>query len=49
MRRSTPSVYDALRDPLVVEVGDLLSQVEVLEQRRTTVTDLERVVGGRQA
>ena len=43
----SPSMYDALGDPLVVEVSDLLAQVEVLEQARTSIADLERVVGRR--
>ena len=38
-------VHDPLRDPLVVEVGDLLAQVEVLQQRRAALAGLQRVVG----
>ena len=34
-------VDDALGDALVVEVGDLLAEVEVLEQRRAAVARLE--------
>ena len=44
VRPGTPRVHDALRDPLVVEVHDLLAQVEVLEQDRAARTRLERVV-----
>jgi len=36
---------DALRNALVVEVGDLLAKVEVLQQRGPSIPDLERVVG----
>ena len=41
-------MHDPLRDALVVEVGDLLPEVEVLQQRRSAVAGLERVVGVRQ-
>ena len=34
MRAGAARVHDALGDALVVEVGDLLAQDEVLEQRR---------------
>ena len=37
-------VHDPLRDPLVVEVEDLVAQREVLEQGRPAVADLERVL-----
>ena len=37
-------VDDAFRDPLVVEVRDLLAQHEVLEQRRPAQTRLERAL-----
>ena len=42
-------VHDALGDPLVVEVEDLLAEVEVLQQRRAAGAVAERVlvVGGR--
>ena len=45
VRRCAAGVHDALRDALVVEVRDLLPQVEVLEQCRSPVACLERVVG----
>ena len=47
MRRRATRVDDPLRDPLVVEVRDLLAQDEVLEQRRPAETGLQRrlVVG----
>ncbi len=35
----------SFRNPFVVEVGDLLAQVEVLEQRRPSIAGLERVIG----
>ena len=38
-------VHDPLRDPLVVEVGDLLAQVVVLQQGRAALAGLQRVVG----
>lgn len=44
MSRRTTGVDDALRDPLVVEVRDLLPQVMVLQQHRPTGTRLQRVV-----
>ena len=34
MRAGAAGVHHALRDPLVVEVHDLLAQVEVLQQDR---------------
>jgi hypothetical protein len=44
-------VHDALGDPLVVEVEDLLAEVEVLERRRAPIADPQRVlvVGDRYA
>ena len=38
-------MYDALRDALVVEVGDLLPQVKILQQRRTACAGLQGVIG----
>ena len=37
-------MHDALGDPLVIEVRDLLEQVEVLEQGRPARADLQRVL-----
>ena len=37
-------MHRSLRDPFVVEVSDLLSEMKVLEQRRTTRTGLQGVV-----
>ena len=37
-------VDDPLRDALVVEVGDLLPEVEVLDQRRAALAGLERML-----
>ena len=45
MRGRTAGVDDALGDPLVVEVRDLLPQVVVLQQRRTPPARPQRVVG----
>ena len=45
VRRGAAGVNDPLGDALVVEVGDLLAQVEVLEQRRPAIAGLERMVG----
>ena len=44
-------VHDALRDPLAVEVADLLEEVVVLERRRAAAADgpLRLVVGHRVA
>ena len=51
VRARAARVHDALRDPLVVEVGDLLAQDEVLEQRRPARAEPQRVlvVGDRHA
>ncbi len=49
VRSCAPGVHDPLRDPLVVEVRDLLAQVVVLEERGPTLAGLERVVGVPQA
>ena len=45
VRRGAPGVHHPLGDPLVVEVGDLLPQVVVLEQHRPARPGLQRVVG----
>jgi hypothetical protein len=37
-------VHDALRDPLVIEVRDLLAEVEVLEERRAAFARPEAVL-----
>ena len=44
-------MHDALRDALVIEMGDLLAQDEILEQRRAARAALERIliVGDRDA
>jgi hypothetical protein len=44
MGRRPASVNDTLGDPLMVEVGDLLAEVEVLEQRRPSGSGFERVL-----
>ena len=49
VRGGTAGVHHALRDALVVEVGDLLPQVKVLQQRRAASARLQRVIGVRQA
>ena len=51
VRAEPAGVHHPLRDPLVVEVEDLLPEVEVLEQRRPTLADPQRVlvVGDRNA
>lgn len=41
----TAGVYHPFGDALVVEVGDLLPRVEVLQQRRPALSDAQRVVG----
>ena len=45
VRAGAAGVDDALRDALVVEVGDLLAQVVVLEQGRPAVARSQGVVG----
>ena len=40
-------MHDALGNALVVEVGDLLTEVEVFHERRAALAGLERVVGVR--
>ena len=49
VRRGAPCMHHPLRDALVIEVGDLLPQVEVFEQRGAAVSGLQRVVSVRQA
>ena len=49
VRTGAPRVHHPLGDALVVEVGDLLAQVVVLQQRRSALPRLERVVGVAQA
>ena len=51
VRAEAAGVHDALGDPLVVEVEDLLPEVEVLEQRRAALAGAQRVlvVGDRHA
>ena len=44
VRRRAARMDDPLGDPLVVEMRDLLAEDEVLEQRRTTETRLQRVL-----
>ena len=41
----TAGVHHPFRDALVVEVGDLLAGVEILQQRRAAFADRQRVVG----
>ncbi len=45
MRRGTTRVDDAFGNPLVVEVGDFLAEMEVLQQGRAPLTGLQRVIG----
>ena len=45
MRAGAAGVHHPLGDALVVEVGDLLAQVVVLQQRRPARAGLQRVVG----
>ena len=49
VRAGAARVHDALGDALVVEVGDLLTEVEVLHERRPALAGLERIVGVRDA
>jgi hypothetical protein len=44
-----PGMHHPFRDALVIEVGDLLAQLKILELRRAAVPGLQRVVGVRQA
>jgi hypothetical protein len=37
-------VDDALRDPLMVEMENLLPEMKILDQGRTARTDLERIL-----
>ncbi len=41
---STTSMHDALGNPFMVEVRDLLTQVEILQQRWSALARLERVL-----
>jgi len=45
MRARAARVHHPLGDPLVVEVADLLPQVMVLQQRRSTAPRPQRVIG----
>ena len=45
VRGGAAGVDDALGDALVVEVGDLLAEVEVLQQGRPALAGLQRVIG----
>jgi hypothetical protein len=47
--RGASCVYDPFRNPLVVEVSDLFAEVEILEQRRSPLAGLERMIGVWQA
>jgi hypothetical protein len=42
--RRTPGVHHALRDALVIEVGDLLPKDEVLQERRAAGANLEGIL-----
>ena len=43
--RGATSVHHPLRDAFVIEVGDLLPEVEILQQRRPALAGLERMIG----
>ena len=45
VRARAARVHDALGNALVVEVGDLLTEVEVFHERRAALASLERIVG----
>ena len=49
MRAGAAGVHHALGNALVVEVGDLLAEVEVLHEGRPALAGLERIVGVRDA
>ena len=51
MRAIAARMHDALGNALVVEVEDLLAEMEILDQRRPALADLQRVlvVGNRAA
>ena len=44
MGARTTRMHDALRDPLMIEVGNLLAQDEVFKQRGAAQTRLERIL-----
>ncbi len=44
MRAEAARVHDPFRDPLVIEVEDLLAEVEVLERGGTAIADAQRVL-----
>ena len=44
MRAVAARMHDALGNPLMVEMEDLLAEMEILDQRRTARTDLERIL-----
>jgi hypothetical protein len=45
MRRGTTGVHDALGDALVIEVGDLLTEMEVLHEGWPALAGLQRMIG----
>lgn len=45
MSGGTAGMNDSFGDAFVIEVGDLLSQMVVLDEHRTAGTGLERMVG----
>ena len=44
VRAIAAGMHDALGNALVVEVEDLLAEVEILDQRRPALADLQRVL-----
>ena len=44
MRAIAPGVHDALRNPLMVEMEDLLAEVKVFQDRRPSSADFQRVL-----
>jgi len=44
MRGSPPRVHNPLWDPLTIEMGHLISKLKILQQRRSPLPGLERIV-----
>jgi len=44
MGGGTTRMHDTLRNPFMIEVGDLLAKMEIFQERRPSLTRLERVL-----
>ncbi len=44
MRARSAGVNDAFRNPLVIEMGDLLAESEILQERWTSLAGFQRIL-----